>query len=165
MSSASGTKRPSVRSPWDEVRLRAAVVVLVMAWPVLLGWTLLARVAGQGGVVTAAVEVAAAGLCHQKPDRSFSTAGVTWPVCGRCAGLYLAAPVGVLVARRRSRRAWSARRTLGWAALPTVLTLALEWFGLAPVTNLVRAAAAAPLAVAVVAVILGQLDDRRATFK
>lgn len=71
-------------------------------------------------------------------------------MCGRCAGLYLAAPVGALVAyrsRRRLRR--SAAVPLLAAAIPSALTFAIEYTGLAPVSSLVRAVAALPLGAAI----------------
>ena len=33
---------------------------------------------------------------HQRPERSFGSCGYPWPVCGRCAGLYLGAAAGVI---------------------------------------------------------------------
>ena len=93
-------------------------------------------------------------ICHQQPARSFQTAGVQWPVCGRCSGLYLGAPIGAIaigLARRRPRRpvAW-----LAIAAIPTAITLALEWLHLADVTNGARALTALPLGAAIAAVLV-----------
>jgi hypothetical protein len=110
---------------------------------------------------------AASRICHQRPERSFHTAGVKWPVCGRCSGLYLAAPVGALAAvaasRRRRRPDRSGKTTprvenrflyiLALASLPTVVTIAGEWFGVMPVTSLARAIAALPLGAAIAYVI------------
>jgi uncharacterized membrane protein len=73
---------------------------------------------------------------------------VKWPVCGRCSGLYLAAPIGALVAGVAIRRRTTAPRQMAWlalAAVPTAITLAVEWLNLAPVSNLARALAALPL--------------------
>jgi uncharacterized membrane protein len=36
-------------------------------------------------------------VCHQRPDRSFFSCGQQWPVCGRCAGLYMGFACGGLV--------------------------------------------------------------------
>jgi hypothetical protein len=68
--------------------------------------------------------------------------------------LYLAAPAGgaIALARRRRRRVAHAdppdprwRMRLAVAALPTAVTLVLEWSGAMSVTSLVRAVAALPL--------------------
>jgi uncharacterized membrane protein len=109
-----------------------------------------ARHAGTEPAWTQVLYLAASKICHQRPERSFCTGGIQWPVCGRCSGLYLAAPVGAFVAlsgRRRER--WSARRVVLVAAAPTLLTIAAEWAAVVPVTSLVRALAAAPLGAAI----------------
>jgi uncharacterized membrane protein len=68
-------------------------------------------------------------VCHQRPERSFASCGHQWPVCGRCAGLYIGAAAGVLifglwrVDRAAPADAW--RRRLVLAALPT----AVLWLG------------------------------------
>ena len=100
-------------------------------------------------IAAAAVVYQAAGLiCHQKSERSFHLAGVQQPVCARCAGLYVAGASGVLAAWILSRRPRAPRRTrmiLIAAAVPTVFTVALEFFGLAYPSNTVRAVSALPL--------------------
>lgn len=115
-------------------------------------------------------------LCHQRADRSFTWRGRPLPVCGRCTGLYLAAPFGVLVAAaargrlrvgpREDRRTWPARTLLVWAAAPTLVTLLLELGVGLPVGSAVRAAAAAPLGAAVAwiaaAWLAGDLPGREA---
>ena len=47
--------------------------------------------------VSLAIYVAGHFVCHQRPERSFASCGYQWPVCGRCAGLYLGAAAGVLM--------------------------------------------------------------------
>lgn len=100
-----------------------------------------------------------AAICHQRADRSFAFAGVQTPVCARCTGLHLSGFVGVLaavVARRRlvSASGWlPLRPLLIGAAIPTATTLALEWFGVAPVGNVLRAAAAVPFGAVVGALV------------
>jgi uncharacterized membrane protein len=153
------------------------LVIGAVAWLLLLGSATWARVGHQRAPEWTQIVYAAAGLvCHQRPDRSFRTAGAQWPVCGRCSGLYLAAPIGALVALWGRRRAFhvpgsevrgsgvldsgtstpepgnseprNRKRRLGvllLAAVPTVITLAIEWLHLAPASNLLRAAAALPL--------------------
>jgi uncharacterized membrane protein len=88
-------------------------------------------------------------ICHQRPERSFHTAGVQWPVCGRCAGLYLAAPLGALAAMAAARRRVPSRAWFVAAALPTAATFVFEFLGLTPMTSLARALAALPLGAAV----------------
>jgi uncharacterized membrane protein len=108
--------------------------------------------------MTAAVYAIGSRICHQIPDRSFHTAGVQWPVCARCAGLYAAAPVGAALALIAWRR-WRDGRPGLWrlspwtlivpAALPTVITLAIEWPGIGAPSNLARAVTALPLGAAI----------------
>ena len=88
-------------------------------------------------------------ICHQRADRSFHVYGTQWPVCARCAGLYLPAPLGVVWAfvtrSRRPHRTSALRMALLAAALPTIVTVLIESTGLYQPTNLVRAVAAMPL--------------------
>ena len=96
-------------------------------------------------------------VCHQRPDRSFFTCGQQWPVCGRCAGLYMGFACGGLVglatiggglARRDASdvaRRW--RLALVVAALPTAVLWLLEFgVGLNP-GSLIRWVGALPLGV------------------
>jgi uncharacterized membrane protein len=71
-------------------------------------------------------------VCHQKPERSLRSCGRQWPVCGRCAGLYLGAAVGVIagfafVRIRGASRDW--RRRLLLAAAPTAVLWLVEMTG------------------------------------
>jgi len=90
-------------------------------------------------------------VCHQRASRSFHLWGVQLPVCARCTGLYAAAPLGAgwalaLAQGRAGRRRRTNRgRLVALAAVPTVVTLALEGLGGAWVSNLIRAIAALPL--------------------
>lgn len=132
------------------------LVVLSIAWPLTLagGWWSHAH-AGPAWV-TAAVYLGAGRVCHQRPERTFHTRGSAWPVCARCAGLYLAAPVGALLALRR-RQAFSTRTKL-WcvaAAVPTGVTFILEHAGLAAVSPEARALAALPLGLAAAYLVVG----------
>jgi uncharacterized membrane protein len=99
-------------------------------------------------------------ICHQRPERSFQFAGVAWPVCARCTGIYAGAALGALVALIGERRAgWSptvrrARLAIAVAAVPTVATLLFEWLtGVAPL-NITRFLAGGPLGAAVAWVIV-----------
>ena len=143
------------------VKLVAAAAV---AWPLLLGSVVWHRAAFGDTVWTTIAHVAASRICHQKPERSFSTAGVQWPVCGRCSGLYLGAAAGVLPAlllRHRLRRRRAVIATLVVAAVPTAATLVVEWLALAPVSSLARFATALPLGAAVLAALVGAVVERR----
>jgi len=96
-------------------------------------------------------------VCHQRPDRSFFSCGQQWPVCGRCAGLYMGFACGGLVglatigaggARREvsdATRRW--RLALVVAALPTAVLWLLEFgVGLNP-GSLIRWVGALPLGI------------------
>jgi len=96
--------------------------------------------------------LAGAVICHQRPDRSFTWAGQPWPVCARCAGIYLGAAAMALlflsVGPRDSRflpapgsgaDGASARLAVGVAVLPAGLSLLWEWATGQTPPNLVRA--------------------------
>lgn len=92
-------------------------------------------------------------VCHQRPERSFHVAGAQLPVCARCTGLYVSGALGVVVASWRiwPRRAISFsswRAALVLAAVPTVVTLIIEWWRPATASGIVRAVAAVPLGLA-----------------
>jgi uncharacterized membrane protein len=98
----------------------------------------------------AVVYAGASQICHQRVERSFRTAGMQWPVCARCAGLYFSGAVGALlgwIGLGRWRVA-SSRWLLAIAALPTAMTWGLEVAGLASFSNTARAVAAIPLGIA-----------------
>lgn len=130
------------------------LVAASIAWPVLLGSVLWQRIDGVHPLLTSFVYVSASRICHQIPERSFHTAGKQWPVCARCTGLYLSAPFGALSAllwlrRRQPPDAARVRVWLAVAAVPTAITLTLEWSGLAAPGNLVRLVSALPFGAAV----------------
>ena len=145
-------------------RLLAPVaIVVVIAWITLvvtaphLPSSLAAFIYAFGSIV-----------CHQRPERSFHFAGAQLPVCARCLGIYAGAAFGLVVAQgwrvSRARRALqsSVGRVLFFgpaiaisvAALPTTITLVVEWTGLWNPGNLIRAAAAAILGAGVAAVVV-----------
>lgn len=94
-------------------------------------------------------------VCHQLPERSFVTAGVQWPVCARCAGIYLGGALGFAawwmlrrsLSLRPGRRAWLT--VLAVVAMPTAASWVGGVLGLWDGTNGIRFALAAPLGLAV----------------
>jgi uncharacterized membrane protein len=142
----------------------AAAAIL---WPALLTTGAALRLADTTPALAAAIYVAAATVCHQKPDRSFHTHDVKWPVCGRCAGLYLAAPIGAVAAlalrgQFRRRRDLTA---LALAASPTAVTFFAEHAGVLDVSTLVRFVAALPLGAALAWVIVRTAGDATGTIR
>jgi uncharacterized membrane protein len=100
--------------------------------------------------------VAGSFICHQRPERSFHLRGLPLPVCARCSGLYGGAALGALALGAMPRLRRSAPRTARWwrtfitaAAIPTGVTLLVEWFTPVPVSNSVRALAGVVLGAAV----------------
>ena len=92
-------------------------------------------------------------ICHQRPERSFHLAGTPLPVCARCFGLYasgtVAAVTALVLAAGKGVRGWRhARLVFAAASAPTVVTLAVEQFGLASPSNAARALASLPLGAA-----------------
>ncbi|HUL73953.1 MAG TPA: DUF2085 domain-containing protein [Vicinamibacterales bacterium] len=141
--------------------LAVSLIVAAVVWPALLAASAWSRLDGRHPLWSGIVYAAASRVCHQRPERSFYTAGVKWPVCGRCSGLYLAAPLGALAAAVAMRRRARADRHVLWlavAALPTAVTLAVEWLGLAPVSNLARFVAALPLGATIAFVLVRTAD-------
>jgi uncharacterized membrane protein len=143
--------------------LGAAITGGAVLWVALLVASPLAASSGRLPGVTFAVYRAGSIVCHQRPERSFHLAGVQLPVCARCLGLYLSGAVGLLAAWVGARRAWPAptvRLVLGVAALPMVVTVALEWVGLIHTTNLRRMLTGVPLGLAAGFVIVSALTAR-----
>jgi uncharacterized membrane protein len=91
-------------------------------------------------------------ICHQRSERSFHIGGVQQPVCARCAGLYFSGAAGAVAAwigwRRRPRAPRRTRLVLIAASVPTAVTVALEFAGIAHPSNSMRALAALPLGAA-----------------
>jgi hypothetical protein len=79
-------------------------------------------------------------------------------VCGRCSGLYLAAPFGALLALLPRRLHLNPRALFAIASAPTALTLVLEWTHLAPMSNVSRALAALPLGAAIAWILVRVAD-------
>lgn len=132
--------------------LTRVLMVGALAWPAVLGaalWDRTESPATERGAWSAIVYFAAGHVCHQQAERSFQTHGEKWPVCARCAGLYLAAPLGIVAFRRRrganGARGLQPTHAFIIAAIPTVLTLAWEWAGLGTPSNTVRFISALPV--------------------
>lgn len=139
-----------------------ALVIGSILWPLLLASAAWARIEHSSSGWPSLVYLAASRVCHQRPERSFHTDGVKWPVCGRCSGLYLAAPAGALLgAVVLARRRYSAVRLLIIAAIPTAITVALEWPHLAEVTNVQRFVTALPLGAAIAYVLVRTASGSR----
>ncbi len=133
------------------------LIVAAIAWPALLGGALAARVHDAAPVVAGVIYLSASRVCHQRPERSFQWDAVSWPVCGRCAGLYVGGAAGAIVAAFSLRRRRPAPRMVSWlavAAIPTAITVVLEWTGGVAVTSAARAAAALPLGALVAFVLI-----------
>ena len=96
----------------------------------------------------AAIYTAAGLICHQRAARSFHLAGCSY----RCAPGARLSTCQARLARcsrmgvsRRPRVPAHTRRILLWAALPTALSVILEWGGIVDPTNVGRALCALPL--------------------
>ena len=139
-----------------------ALALAAVVWPIVLGGAVVARAHDTAPAFVTTVYVATSRICHQKPERSFHSAGVKWPVCGRCSGLYLGGAAGALawLVMRRRRAASPLLAWLAVAAVPTALTVVLEWTGLAGVGNAARALAGIPLGAMIALVVVNTAADK-----
>lgn len=155
-------------------RLARYLTVAALLWVTILFAAPYAIASGNPPLVAAATFVyQGAGLiCHQRPERSFHIAGVQLPVCGRCLGLYLSGAIGALAAwfGALTVAPRETRLLLVVAAVPTAVTVSLEFLGLIHPTNPVRAASALPLGAAAAWIFVRSLradaeaDARAATY-
>jgi uncharacterized membrane protein len=138
----------------DRFGRAAALVLLAVAvlWGIAISLVSMVDVSGTsaGRALRAAVYVIGAGVCHQRPDRSFAGVSGPWPVCGRCAGLYLSAAVmglalGVWAAADRQAPVVRWRAWMLFAAAPTAVSWLAEHAGLLSTPSLVRFVLAIPL--------------------
>ena len=90
-------------------RALAAIAVL---WPLVQAATVAATIHGSGGALTAMVQIVGSRVCHQRPERSFHTSGVRWPVCARCSGLYFGAACGAWFGFAARMRRWVSGREI-----------------------------------------------------
>jgi hypothetical protein len=129
----------------DPVGRRAALALLSLAaiWGLALPWLACARESSSLLAMTGRAAFALGHvICHQRPERSFFSCGLQWPVCGRCSGLYLGAAAGAVLAlaigwRAQGRRTTTPdsdsarwRRILLVAALPTAVLWIIEFAGI-----------------------------------
>jgi uncharacterized membrane protein len=136
--------------------LTAGWVALLIAAPLAPGWAG-AFVYGLGSFI-----------CHQIPERSFHLVGFQLPVCARCLGIYIGVAGGVAVVSLRPDRGRvlspmprrEFRWIAAWAAVPTLVTVALEIVGAWNPSNSTRALAAVPLGVLVGFVVMNALPAR-----
>ncbi len=132
--------------------LARTLPLLALAWAalILLGpWLGSAKAGGGAAWLSAGVYWLGSLVCHQRPERSFHLAGAQLPVCARCTGLYLSGALGLVLAPW-SRRFAVAARFSSWrlplvlASLPTLATIAVEWWRPGATSGTVRAVAAVP---------------------
>ena len=142
------------------VLVTAGWIALVIATPLLPGLAG-AFVYGLGSFI-----------CHQLPERSFHLAGFQLPVCARCLGIYVGVSAGAAYVWMRGRResvlpmqARGVRRLAVAAAMPTLLTVALEMLGLWNSSNNIRALAGVPLGVLVGLVVTNAVATRTAKLR
>jgi uncharacterized membrane protein len=122
------------------VRIRLALAGCLAASLLWLGAIVAAPEGLAAGASAAArtsaslVYLAGRAVCHQRPERSFTRAGQPLPVCARCTGVYAAAPIACLIAiclpaagLGAASRALATPRAIAVTALPTVVTVAVEW--------------------------------------
>ena len=136
-----------------------SATAVATAWVGLLAfatWTAGRAAPGPAAYLTSTLVYAAGALvCHQESDRSFHYLGAQVPVCARCAGIYFgafsASWVVLMVARRLSaaRSPASSRLLVASCAMPTLVTLTIEWVTPITPSNTIRAAAGLPLGAAV----------------
>ena len=128
--------------------LPATMTAIAVIWLVALFAAPTALSQRRFPVATVLVYEAGSHICHQRRERSFQWAGVQMPVCGRCLGLYVAGALGAiasLVMGARRSGSLTARRALTIAAVPMLLSLALEWTGTAAGSNVSRFLSSLPL--------------------
>jgi uncharacterized membrane protein len=123
-----------------------ALALTALAWLALLIITPLAP-----SLLATLMYAIGAVICHQLPERSFHLAGFQLPVCARCLGIYAGAAAAassyVLGAFTATSARWRAlspqtsRLVFVISALPTLVTVWLEWTGVWHGTNIVRAIA------------------------
>jgi uncharacterized membrane protein len=142
--------------------LPATMTAIAVIWLVVLFAAPTALSKRRFPVATLFVYEAGSHICHQRRERSFEWAGVQMPVCGRCLGLYVAGAFGAVAALvNGTRRASSSavRRALAIAAVPMILSLALEWVGVAEGSTVSRFVSGLPFGAVVGWVLIQTLGE------
>lgn len=137
------------------------LALAALAWLALL----VATPVGPASLATVIYSVGAF-ICHQIPERSFHLGGFQLPVCARCLGIYAGFAVGgwihLLPARplaspwRRPTGSFAPRVFMA-GALPTAVTLVLEWSGVWRGSNIVRAIAGVVFGISIALVVMSVL--------
>ena len=129
-----------------ERRVALFLTCAAIFWVAAIFFAPVAHARHLGGRVPDTIRMAGALVCHQRVERSFEIAGAPMPVCARCTALYVSGSLGALAAwltiplmPRRTRNAILA------AAVPTMVTVVVEWAGLMQPGNVMRAVAAVPI--------------------
>lgn len=132
-----------------ERRIALLLTSAAVLWAAAIFLAPVAHASHLAGPLPDLIRMAGALVCHQRVDRSFILFGEPMPVCARCTGLYLSGALGATAA-------WLAvestprhtRAVILAAAMPTLVSVAVEWAGLMQPGNGVRAAAALPVGAA-----------------
>jgi uncharacterized membrane protein len=97
----------------------------------------LSRAALPLGELGALLDAAFVVACHRLPERSIALAGVTMPVCSRCAGIFAGVAIGALIALPRlSPRAW--RWAITASAVPMLIDVITQDLALHPLSHAAR---------------------------
>jgi uncharacterized membrane protein len=147
---------------------RWLVAAAALSWVGLqLAATVLSR-DDSWAIVTGPVYLAGALLCHQLSERSFHVGVAQWPVCARCAGIYVGAAAAALVSAVAPLRALEtgavahARLLLCASVLPSAGTLLYEWTTDVAPANGIRGAAGLVLGAIVAWVVVAAGAPRKA---
>jgi uncharacterized membrane protein len=131
----------------DDARAAAvtwAVVLVAAAFVALLALVPLAEAAG--AVWPRWLRAGLAPLCHQRPERSLTLAGLPLPVCARCTGLYAGGvaglALGALAGLGAPRRRWPRARWFWIGVTPTLADGVAGLAGLPALAERPRAALA-----------------------
>lgn len=100
-------------------------------------------------------------ICHQLAERSFHVDGAQLPVCARCFGIYCGAAAAGVWAPSAAMVMTRERVLLVAAALPTAVTVGLEWAGSWQPSNLVRFLAGGAAGVVVALVVFAAIAQGR----
>jgi len=143
-------------------RLKWAIVAGASLWVVSLPLAAYAASSQKTSMAYAfALAMYGAGsfLCHQRPERSFHLWMTAFPVCARCAGIYVGGAFGAVTAFRHAPALRRPVFIVMAAALPSLATLVYEWTTGAVPDNWIRALAGFPIGVATGVILLSALGS------